>query len=1009
MDSNAHTHDFSVDDNEEWTVEVAVESVEQFGQSQSRIPTLMTTSGPDIKDEDAGDGDVARSSTSLETCVDILQHETFEVMQDHVGEVIDGVESGQVNDWISLIMAHYRKHPAFWLSVSELEFLGNKWGMTNIMRYVNTIVEDSCSSRGTCSHKKDTVPKDVNHHGKSRAEVESRNTKVVDALRSHTSHMATFLASLDTTLSTCNKDSDIGSKTHKYDTDDYCRRSVLVSGERVVFHLNDMPRSSFDILKKYANSRNKKVMRRTGIRMFQNDLSESHIRLSFFWNDYGSFSSSQNHFLARVSRVQCLSKTLRGDISTSKVKDLCSPEQVKLMKAEVGDIGCLYQRNMMATPAIFGTNDEFNSYRRDQLKQIDSLQQMIFPLIDVSYEDILEQEFNGSFLTEGNSLSEFGSHKHEYTNEFLTTLQERYFLMADERKMFDTPPASSVGYTFELQEIVKALAPSSAVVPSGGSLLERGAAVQEMCEHSGVASSFIPEPPPKHRTPSEENIDGTKIKVGFLSRFFYDHPVGNMLVDIILNLNQSIFDVHLLCVCCPQSMFGREGIMAVGDDVSSLGNVQQKFKGSPNVIWSWLGSENDSSLPSGPIDEEKCKWQLATNPVVFQTSAKSVAALDLDVLVYPELGLDRQTISFANLRLATTQAVFHGHPISQRFKHIDYFISSALYEVHDPKCQFPRLYHEKCPFHFTSKEHVLQLDELPVMFSPQPDDISSGGGVMKPDKDPFSSLYDSLALPVGTIDMMDKHVYLLPHPIKVYSTVFIRTIASILLKDPIGFVVILYNAGERLWFEKLRRSVYYHIKKLDCHTNKVDRATGILKHFPEMHGYVTQRDCIVSPSKKICKLCCECSDVTHVHSVARRLLLLPHPTSSGSGGDVYRKYIRHCSVVLDSFPVGMDAQAAAEVLETGMPIISLPSFQTTPSTVLGLIRKLDVNSSMFIADSISDYASLAVQITQRSTTRDALMKTLKERSSALFSAKQKAAVVAEWEKMLSSLSRGRRS
>jgi hypothetical protein len=393
-----------------------------------------------------------------------------------------------------------------------------------------------------------------------------------------------------------------------------------------------------------------------------------------------------------------------------------------------------------------------------------------------------------------------------------------------------------------------------------------------------------------------------------------------------------------------------------------------------------------------------------------------VAALSLDVLIYPELGIDHQTLSFARQRLAATQAVFLGHPVSQGLQHMDYFISSVLFDVHNPKCQFPRLHQEKCPSRFTSSEQLLLLDELPVILSPASvhasaaDDAEDGSGAddeAGSESNPFSALFDSLALPAGTIDMMDKHVYLLPHAIRSYSTLFIRAIASILLRDPIGFVVILYSPAERLWYEKLRRSIHYHIKKLDCHTNKVERATAILQHFPEMQTHITQKDCVATPSRGICKLCCECSEVTHVHTVARRLVLLPRPPTSSSRGSSYGQYIYHSSVVLDSFPAGMDAAAAADIFRLGRPVITLPNFQTSPSAVLGLVRRLRLNATVFVADNLSSYVQSAVQVTQRSAERDVLVELLERRTAELFTAEHREAVVAEWSALLKNI--GRRS
>lgn len=500
-----------------------------------------------------------------------------------------------------------------------------------------------------------------------------------------------------------------------------------------------------------------------------------------------------------------------------------------------------------------------------------------------------------------------------------------------------------------------------------------------------------------------------------MTKLFSSHSVGHMLHDVLASLDRAVFEVHVLCLCCNQHSESSQHPR--GEHALPIDALQTSLSRASHLVWTWLGQSPDSSPPS-LIDQEQCTQQLATRPALFLETASSIAALQLDVLVYPDLGVDKQVLSFARQRLAANQAVFMGHAISQEIKQIDYHLSSELFQVHNPRCQFPRLHEEKCPFQVTSSEQVVLLGDLPMIPTPPLGSFVNGAtadgdghGHGDEKANPYSSLFDSLALPAGTIDRMDKHVYLLPHPVMVYSTVFIKAIAALLLKDPIGFVVILYKPLERLWFEKLRRSVHYHVKKLDCHTNKVDRATAMLLHFPEMQSYLTQRDCVVTPWQGICKLCCECSDVTHMHSVSRRLVLLPFAPDRSSLDPktiTYSQYVAHSSVVLDSFPVGMDVTSALEVLAAGRPIVTLPSYQTTPSAVLGLVRALGVNSSWLVAPSTSEYVSKAVHVAHRSAGRDALVVALREGTAGLFSEERRASVVQEWEVWLEKTASGSR-
>jgi predicted O-linked N-acetylglucosamine transferase (SPINDLY family) len=57
-----------------------------------------------------------------------------------------------------------------------------------------------------------------------------------------------------------------------------------------------------------------------------------------------------------------------------------------------------------------------------------------------------------------------------------------------------------------------------------------------------------------------------------------------------------------------------------------------------------------------------------------------IAALDLDVIVFPELGMHAPTMLLAALRLAPIQCVAIGHPVTSGLPTVDYFLSGELIE-----------------------------------------------------------------------------------------------------------------------------------------------------------------------------------------------------------------------------------------------------------------------------------------------------------------------------------------
>lgn len=73
------------------------------------------------------------------------------------------------------------------------------------------------------------------------------------------------------------------------------------------------------------------------------------------------------------------------------------------------------------------------------------------------------------------------------------------------------------------------------------------------------------------------------------------------------------------------------------------------------------------------------------------TDARRILADDLDVLIYPELGMDPRTFLLAALRLAPVQCAGWGHPVTPGLAGIDYFLSSDDAEPVDADAH----YHER--------------------------------------------------------------------------------------------------------------------------------------------------------------------------------------------------------------------------------------------------------------------------------------------------------------------------
>jgi CRISPR-associated protein Csy1 len=68
--------------------------------------------------------------------------------------------------------------------------------------------------------------------------------------------------------------------------------------------------------------------------------------------------------------------------------------------------------------------------------------------------------------------------------------------------------------------------------------------------------------------------------------------------------------------------------------------------------------------------------------------AQQVVADDLDILVYPELGMHAETFTLAGLRLAPVQCAGWGHPNTTGLSEIDWFISCADMEPADAQSHY---------------------------------------------------------------------------------------------------------------------------------------------------------------------------------------------------------------------------------------------------------------------------------------------------------------------------------
>lgn len=161
---------------------------------------------------------------------------------------------------------------------------------------------------------------------------------------------------------------------------------------------------------------------------------------------------------------------------------------------------------------------------------------------------------------------------------------------------------------------------------------------------------------------------GRRLRIGFLSEFFWDHTIGKLYRGLIRHLDRSRFEVVL--INAPQAK--RD---SVADQLDAIA---------------------DKSL------------RLAPSLAVQQ---QAVAEQQLDVLFYPDVGMSRDTYLLAYARLAPVQVVGWGHPNTTGLDTLDYFVSAESIEPPDAELLY--------------SERLIRMNRLPCTYEPPAEALDS--------------------------------------------------------------------------------------------------------------------------------------------------------------------------------------------------------------------------------------------------------------------------------------------
>ena len=152
---------------------------------------------------------------------------------------------------------------------------------------------------------------------------------------------------------------------------------------------------------------------------------------------------------------------------------------------------------------------------------------------------------------------------------------------------------------------------------------------------------------------------GQRIKVGFLSEFLGNHTIGKHYWGFIRHLDRSRFEVVV---------------------IHGAKSYRDTFRQNLDAL-----ADKAITLPTG-----------------LKNQQQDVAAEQLDVLFYPDVGMSPSTYFLAYARLAPVQATSWGHPDTSGLDSMDYYVSAATNEPDEAETYYT--------------ERLIRLNRLPCFY-----------------------------------------------------------------------------------------------------------------------------------------------------------------------------------------------------------------------------------------------------------------------------------------------------
>jgi predicted O-linked N-acetylglucosamine transferase (SPINDLY family) len=229
---------------------------------------------------------------------------------------------------------------------------------------------------------------------------------------------------------------------------------------------------------------------------------------------------------------------------------------------------------------------------------------------------------------------------------------------------------------------------------------------------------------------------GSKISIGIISRFLHEHTIGYLNYGIIKHLNRQKY--HL-------------------------------------TLFRFAGREDELSHK---ID--RAADAVVILPVQLKPARRIIARLGLDILFYPDIGMDPLTYFMAYSRLAPVQFTTWGHADTSGIPNMDYFLSTHHAEPADAQQHY--------------SERLVLSNRFPMF-------------CYFPELPAADLAREHFGLPT------DYNLYLCPQSLFKFHPDFDVFLKSILQKDPQGLIV-LFDGKHPTWKDLLRKRFTHTIPEV---------------------------------------------------------------------------------------------------------------------------------------------------------------------------------------------------